>query len=430
MSAVLSEKRDHAMSPPDIPLWAVRLRTEREARLWDIPDMMRELHRLAADLPDSATLIRMIRKWEAGQHLPGPRYQLLYSRAFGTSRDRLFAQGPLPALAASATMSAGEVTRFGAWAEASDAGPATLAYYASAVTRLARDYLDQPPAPLLCAAVELARDLFALLQDGHQRLDQRRQLYATAANLCAFIAWVTGDVGRVRDAEAHARTAVVLADQADIPATRALAFSVQSKTAFWDRHQRQAAALARQGFECSPNDTMKVFLALQEADAWQELGDIPHALRALRDAERARAAITQPDELGGLFSCGMARQSNYTMTVHLRAADAGQAVAAAEQALDAYRQGEEQAYGTWAQIHIGLAHAHLIAREFEAAQAALIPVLDEPAERRLVPVVTRVLEIGDLLAQSRYRRDPYARSLREQIDNYRVAGQSTERRDT
>ncbi|MEQ4720937.1 hypothetical protein [Nonomuraea sp. B19D2] len=106
------------------------------------------------------------------------------------------------------------------------------------------------------------------------------------------------------------------------------------------------------------------------------------------------------------------------------------AVAAAELGLDAYRQGEEQAYGTWAQIHIGLAHAHLIAQQLDAALAALTPVLEEPAERRLAPVVTRVLEIGSLLAQSRYRGDPLARSLREQIDNYRSAGQPAERRDT
>ncbi|MFG1705418.1 hypothetical protein ACFLIM_19690 [Nonomuraea sp. M3C6] len=327
-------------------------------------------------------------------------------------------------------MSAGEVTRFGAWAEATDLGPATLDYYAGTVTRLAHDYLHQPPVPLLRTATELARDLFALLQGGHQRLDQRRELFATAAKLCAFMAWAAGDLGRLRDAEAHARTALILADQADIPATRALVLCAQSKTAFWDRHHRRAAAFARQGFECSPNDTIKVFLALQEADAWQELGDVPRARQALRDAEHARAAITQPDELGGLFSCGIARQCNYTMTVHLRAADVGKAIAAAQLGLDTYRQGEEQAYGTWAQIHIGLAHAHLIARQLEAAQTALLPVLDEPAERRLAPVATRVLEIGKLLAQSRYGNDPFARSLREQIDTYRPAGQPTERRDT
>ncbi|MEV4170140.1 hypothetical protein [Nonomuraea sp. NPDC049709] len=65
------------------------------------------------------------------------------------------------------------------------------------MTRLARDYLHQPPAPLLHTAAELARDLFAQLKCGHQRLDQRRELYATAAKLCAFMAWAAGDLSRI-----------------------------------------------------------------------------------------------------------------------------------------------------------------------------------------------------------------------------------------
>ncbi|MGW3347881.1 hypothetical protein ACWDA3_31690 [Nonomuraea rubra] len=419
------------MSPPDIPSCAVRLRTEREARLWDIPEMARELRHLAPDLPDIATLARMIRRWEGGQHRPGTRYQLLYARAFGCSYERLFAPASSPEAETGpvTVMSAGEVTRFGTWAEATGVGSATLEYYATSVSRLAHEYLHRPPAPLLSSAADLARDLFDLLQTGHQRLDQRRELYATAAKLCSFMAWAAGDLGQIGAAEAHARTALVLAEQADIPAARALALCVQSKTAFWDGRQRQAAMLARKGFECSPNDTMKVFLALQEADAYQELGNVPQALRAVRDAERARATITRRDDPGGLFSCGMARQGNYTMTVHLRAADVRSAMAAAEQALQAYREGEERAYGTWAQIHIGMAHGCLITRHLEAAHSHLAPVLAEPPERRLAPVVTRVLEIGRFLAQSRYRTDPLARDLRERIDHYRAAAQTTEGQD-
>jgi hypothetical protein len=327
-------------------------------------------------------------------------------------------------------MPASEVARFGAWAEATGVGPATLEYYATSVSRLAHEYLYRPPAPLLSSAADLARDLFDLLQTGHQRLDQRRELYATAAKLCAFMAWAAGDLGQIGAADAHARTALVLAEQADIPAARALALCAQSKTAFWDGRQRQAAVLARKGFECSPNDTMKVFLALQEADAYQELGNVSKALQAVRDAERARMTISRPDDPGGLFSCGVARQGNYTMTVHLRAGDVGSAMAAAERALQAYQEGEERAYGTWAQIHIGMAHARLITRHLEAAHSHLAPVLEEPPERRLAPVVTRVLEIDRFLNQSRYRADPLARDLRERIDSYRAAGQTTEGQDT
>ncbi|MDX3099997.1 hypothetical protein [Nonomuraea angiospora] len=79
------------MSPLDIPLWTVRLRTERKAQLWDVPDMARELRQLTPDLPDTTTLAKMIKKWETGQHLPGARYWLLYARALGIPRGHLFA---------------------------------------------------------------------------------------------------------------------------------------------------------------------------------------------------------------------------------------------------------------------------------------------------------------------------------------------------
>lgn len=421
----LSPAEGTCMSATDTPPWAVRLRTEREGRSWAVPEMARQLRQAAGGtLPDMDSLVRMIKKWEAGKHLPGERYQLLYAKALGLTRERIFGvrEGdPVHrAKPRSVVMTADEVTRFGAWAESTNVGQGTLAYYADAVTRLAHDYLREEPALVLSCASELARSVFGLLREGHQRLDQTRDLYATAAKLCALMAWGFGDLGRMREAEAHARTALILADHAGVPAVRALALSVQSKTAFWDGRHAQAAALARQGYEYSPNDTMKVFLACQEADAWQELGDVPRAKASLRSVERARAAVDREDEVGGLFSCGLARQFNYTMAVHLRAADTDAAIAAAEQALEVYSRGEEWAYGTWAQIRIGMAHAYLISREFEGAVDAIAPVLAQPPALRLAPVVSRVSEIGRLLTRTRYHDLPLARSLRDQIDDYQA----------
>ncbi|GIH99184.1 hypothetical protein [Planobispora takensis] len=416
------------MTAGDAPAWAVRLRAEREKQLWAVPEMARQLrHAAGGALPDLDSLVRMIKKWEAGKHLPGERYQLLYGRAFGISREHLFGTGAQPAEILAAPLGADEVADFGAWAEATNVGPGTLGYYAGAVNRLAHDYLHQPPDPVRVRAAELTRGVFGLVQNGRQRLDQTRELYGSAAKLCAFTAWACGDLGQMQAADAHARTAMILAEQADLLPVRALAFSVQSKTAFWDKRHTEAAVLARRGYECSPNDTMKVFLACQEADAWQELGDVPRALEALRSVDRARAEIDRDDEVGGLFSCGLARQLNYTMTVRLRAADPAAAIASAEQALEAYRQGEEWAYGTWAQIRVGMAHGYLLLRELEGVNTALAPVLAQPPDLRLATVVTRVAELGRLLAQTRYRDDPLARSLREQIDEYRAGKQAVGR---
>ncbi|MFF5209518.1 hypothetical protein [Streptosporangium sp. NPDC000396] len=113
------------------------------------------------------------------------------------------------------------------------------------------------------------------------------------------------------------------------------------------------------------------------------------------------------------------------MTVRLRAADARAAITAAEQALLAYQEGEEWAYGTWAQIRTGMAHAYLLLHELDAASAALAPVLAQPPALRLATVVTRIAELGRLLTQARYRGDPLARSLRDQIDEYQMGKQAT-----
>lgn len=421
------QRKGRAMSADDTPPWAVRLRTEREERLWAIPEMARQFRQAAeGSLPNLDSLVRMINKWESGQHLPGERYQLLYGRIFGIPRERLFDTGAHPVDdTLPEPLSADEVMRFGSWAECTTIGAGTIGYYAGAVNRLARDYLRQPPDPVRARATEMTRSVFGLVQNGRQRLGQTRELYGVAAKLCAFNGWAAGDLGQMEMAEAHARTALILAEEADAPAIQALALSAQSKTAFWDRKHIQAAALARRGYDCSPNDTMKVFLACQEADAWQEAGDMPRALDALRRVDDARAAVNREDEVGGLFSCGLARQFNYTMTVRLRAADAHSAIAAAEQALTAYEKGEEWAYGTWAQIQIGMAHAHLLLNELDAAGAALAPVLAQPSALRLATVVIRVGELGRLLAQTRYRGDPLARSLRDQIGEYQAGKQVT-----
>ncbi|WP_433347651.1 hypothetical protein ACQP25_30830 [Microtetraspora malaysiensis] len=412
------------------PAWAERLRSEREERLWDIPEMARQLRQVAAGapLPDVDNLSRMIKKWESGKHLPGERYQLLYSRAFGVGRTALFETAPERARPEPELLDvvgvADEIARMGAWAESSNVGEHTLAYHRDAVRRLARDYLQQPPLPILHRTATLTREVFRLLQSGRQRLDQTRELLITAAKLCALMSWISGDLGQPAVAEAHAGTAWTLAQQTSEPTAQALALSTKSKVAFWDGRLRQAAEFAQQGYTLSVNDTMKVFLACQEADAWQALGNIPKARDALRNAEAAREIIDRSDTVGGVFGCGIARQSNYAAGVHLRAANPDEALRQAERGLNAYDQGEEWAYGTWGQIHIEMALAHIAKQEIDGAAAALRPVLALPPEQRLSTLATRLIQLGRVLDGSRFRGSAEARTLRSEIREYRAIAAS------
>lgn len=85
----------------DLPVWAVRLRAERQAREWSLKDMTRRLAEAASDhtrarLPTRESLTRMVRSWEAGKHRPSEPYPRLFAKAFGVAEADLFAAGNAP----------------------------------------------------------------------------------------------------------------------------------------------------------------------------------------------------------------------------------------------------------------------------------------------------------------------------------------------
>jgi hypothetical protein len=249
--------------------------------------------------------------------------------------------------------------------------------------RLARDCLTDPPARSYERVAGLARRVFGLLQRGHQRIGQTRDLYVIAGKVCAVLSWMSSDLGRLATAEAHSRNGWILADEVDHDGLRALLLCTQSKNAFWARRYNEAAAHARRGYECMPPGTASVLLACQEADALQAQGRIDNAREALIRAERARESISRADELGGFFACGIARQANYSIATCLQSGSVKEALLQVERAETAWHGGEQWAYGTWAQVQIGASIAHVMNGEMDGAAAVLQPVLNQPAERHL-----------------------------------------------
>lgn len=176
---------------------------------------------------------------------------------------------------------------------------------------------------------------------------------------------------------------------------------------------------ARRGYEYKPPGTARVLLACQEADALQAQGRIGEAREALKRAAQARENIRRQDEIGGIFACGIARQANYSIGTCLRTGSVKEAVQHVERAGAAWRDGEQWAYGTWAQVQIGAAMAHAMGGEPEGASLALQPVLNEPTERRLATVTTRLRnEVISLLANSAIGQSKAAALLHEQITDY------------
>ncbi len=71
-----------------------RLRAERKLRLWDVPEMARQLAGAAGTsrrtLPAHDVLVGYVRRWESGRSGISDRFRMLYAAAFGMTEEDLF----------------------------------------------------------------------------------------------------------------------------------------------------------------------------------------------------------------------------------------------------------------------------------------------------------------------------------------------------
>ncbi|MFD0690975.1 hypothetical protein [Actinomadura fibrosa] len=406
-----------AVSTADSKVIGARLRAEREAPpRWSRPALARLL-RDAADprdrerMPHVASLTDQIKQWENGRWIPEPRYRALYAKVTGRSQSELFGGEP-----PDARTSGDDAVALADWLQQSNIGDGTIDYLQTAVRRLAFGYARRPPLDVMREARELQTRINRILRSGRQRIAQTQALLATSAELFALVNLLAGDVGRYGLADAYGYAAWTCAHEADSDAARALVLCAQSKTARWEGRIQQAADLAHRGFELAPVDGRgRVLLAVSEATALQLRGDIDSATGALELAHRAQDQNPTADALADAWSCPRPRQATYALQVGLGAGDPGRVLRSVQDADEAWADGAPWVYGTWAQVRIGAALAHVMRGDPEGAAAELDEVFDLGSEFRVVTITGRLAELSRRLRHSRYDGDPRAADLRDQI---------------
>ncbi|MEV5749983.1 hypothetical protein AB0L00_19350 [Actinoallomurus sp. NPDC052308] len=410
-------------------LHAERVRTERKARGWDKPEMARQLARSAGDargsLPDYECLLTYVKRWERGTVGISERYRLLYCRAFDMAEEDLFPDPENTTAKQSSLVDTGksvvsETIEFAAWLEQSNVGDSAIEMLRENSRRLSYEYPRRPPLDVMADTEVLQNGVATILRSGRQRINQTKALLEVSAELLALLTLLAGDVGRYRVAGACGRTAWTCAEEADSDFARALVLIAQSKTARWEKDFAEAANLAGKGLELSPAGPEKVLLAVSKATALKSLGDLERARCALVAADGARDEIASLDEDATAWSCPRARQATYALQVHLGARDPGAMLRAAETADGAWADGDPWVYGTWAQVRIGAALAHLLNGDPEGAQAELTSVFEIGPAFRVTTISGRMKAIGRGLEDRRYRASDTATTLREQIRRFRL----------
>jgi hypothetical protein len=420
------------------------LRQQRLDRGWDITDMAQQLLQAARASgktpPGSAFLHRNINRWETGQNGMSERYRLLYCQvlgiapgAFGPSPQHLLefgdprghpaghpSQDPpgLPDERLLATLAA-ESQAFGEWAATSPISDETITRYGVQVRRLARDFESAAFLPLLAETRQL-RDLVTTHLRGRQHPRQARELYLIATQIFGCLAWMTGDLGNYRAADAHAWTAWMCAGQAGHDAARAWVRVTQAKLAYWDGRYGESAQLAEDGLTYLCTDSARVFLELFRARALARAGNHGPAAQALQQAARQQDRVQAPDLLGGIWELTPARFHGLTAGTLLLLRRPRQAAAEAAQAIQLSQAAPASRQHLYAEMLFRTDHAQacLCLPDLDATSAALRPVLSLPADRRTEPVVQQLTGLRDQLARPAFTAAPLARDLREEITAY------------
>jgi hypothetical protein len=325
-------------------------------------------------------------------------------------------------------MAARRALRFSVMSEGSTIGRETLDQLQQEVRRLTVAYPRMPLSALLGDLIEMQDLSFRLLEHGHLRPGQARELYLLAAVTSGILAKASHDLGDPYSAMTQARTAYVCADNADHPSMRAWVRGLQSLVTYWAGQHQDAAEYAALGTADATGPrtgTTPVWLACLHARARAALGDAEGAREAIARAERAREAAGHDDldDLSGIMTFTVPRQHYYAADALAQLPDAPEAQRQAEAAVDAYRHAapEEWSFGDQAGAHTDLALARVRAGTLDGIDEALRPVLDLPVDKRIHGVISSVRQVHAALRDPRWRSAPEARGIRGEIEAFIAA---------
>lgn len=314
---------------------------------------------------------------------------------------------------------ADQSAEFAAWAEATNTGDLTLEELDHEIRVIAHSH-DRGPMPLFQRAVLLRNRTFSLLE-GRQHPGQTRDLYLRAGWLCALLSWFTVDLGHPDAALTQARTAWLCGELAGHNGLRSWSRAAQGSVAYWQGNVRAAAQLAEDGLRFAGPGTAGVMLASMAASNLAQLGRRDEAMQALDRVRQEREEHDGPDEIGGILTCGLARQYGFAGSAHLSLSNHEAAVDSFTAALALFgRADSENLYGTEMMVRADTARTTLQLGRVDQAVAVLGPVFALPTSRRHAPLLQRLVKVADQLVTPGFRNSQQARDLRDQLEDFRT----------
>ncbi|MEW1913882.1 XRE family transcriptional regulator [Kitasatospora sp. NPDC085895] len=405
----------------DRPSWAQRMVSERAARGWSQTDAIDTLRAHSTQpLPGAPSLLRMWKRWEAGEAFPRD-YQALIARTFGTTTHAFFPKtgrrdGGAEIIYVAGMDTADIVARL----RASDIDQATLDALTITVDRLCTEYAYMPSDQLLAEGRQWLGRIAGMQ---HQRLSlaQHRELLVQADMLTLLVGCVEYDSGDRYTAEATRRAALSIGEEAGHAAIAGWAHEIRAWMCLTGGDYRGVLQAADSGIASAPAQSVAVQLYAQKAKAWARLGDRQQTEVALDAGRRLLEDMPYPDNIESHFVVDPAKYDFYRMDCYRRVGEDRLAEQLAREVLRAGTDydGTERAPMRNAEARVTLGVVAARAGDLETAVSYGEQALGGP--RRSIPSLVMVSEDLGTVLQQQYSGQRAAEDFLGHLRSLRVA---------
>jgi DNA-binding XRE family transcriptional regulator len=317
---------------------------------------------------------------------------------------------------------ASESTKFGLRHEVSEIHASNMEQIAEEVRRLSDNFVADDPFDTFMRSRQLRNDIFALLEK-RAFPRQERMLYAFAARTCGYLAAASSDFyGHYGAGADQCRVARRFADVADFPELRAWTLSLHSGISFWQGDWAQAATLAERAGELAITRSGVLRATSMHARALARLGNVER-LRSITSASEASATDAQSADENGMILFSDMNHLRCLGTANLWAGNSLRAQQQLTRALQSYLSDSPENFAVIATIRADIAQSFLDERDVEGASAALSPLLEMDAGRRLEGVFRRMRNLSSLLRSKDYASSLIANDLSVQIEEFLASSQ-------
>lgn len=267
------------------------LRAWRRSQGWDVPEMARQLRRVAqGPIADHDGLIRMIRDWERGRHKLTERYQLLYAAALGIEPDRLtHVPSEPPQLDPAVSLP-----------------PATVSTVTGGDVAVIRVMLDSLTASdrqfgggnALAHAMDYLRSIVMPRVDAQADEQVQQDLYTVAVEFNLRASSMQMDAGNARESRRLLGAAFPIAQETATPIVSAWVLARCGEQLIQDGNAPQALAYTRGAVAMAAQSApaAQSFILVKHALALSMTGDRAETMRALRDAWNAHGRAGSTSE--------------------------------------------------------------------------------------------------------------------------------------